>query len=175
MLTKRKTPTRPIPIYFTGPNCGGTGWIMFDVDVPKARWAEELTTLGRSDDPQSCGNNYPAWTRTREDDIAFPFIEKEQARLVTVNTIVSEHYDNRNPLAARLTERFYLGYNWGWLRWEKTGPVSSDLLQRCPYVSLSEYPSGGAKLADDRLSHMDKYSTREWRTYRANRLALKDE
>ncbi len=102
--------------YFTGPNCGGTGWIMFDADVPKARWAERLATLGRSDDPQSRGKNYPAWTRTRRDDIAFPFIENEQVQLVTVDTIVSEHYDDRDPAAARLMERFYFGYNWGWLR-----------------------------------------------------------
>ena len=124
---------------FTGPYCGGTGWIMFDVDVPKATWAERLAILGRSDDPRSCGKNYPAWTRTRWD----------QARLVPVDTIVSEHYDDRDPVAARLMERFYFGYNWGWLRWErweKTGPVPTDLPQRCPYVSLSDYPSGGAKI-----------------------------
>jgi hypothetical protein len=134
--------------YFTGPNCGGSGWIMFDVDVPKARWAERLTTLGRSDDPKGCGKNYPAWTRTRRDDIAFPFIENDQARFVPVDTIVSEHYDDRDPVAARLMERFYFGYNWGWLRWErweKTGPVPTDLPQRRPYVSLSDYPSGGGE------------------------------
>ena len=97
--------------YFTGPNCGGTGWIMFDVNVPKTYWAGALATLGRSDDPQSCGKNYPAWTRTRRDNIAFPFIESEQPRLVTVDAIVSEHYDDGDPIAARLMERFYYGYN----------------------------------------------------------------
>jgi hypothetical protein len=134
--------------YFTGPNCGGTGWIMFDVNVPKARWAGTLAMLGRSDDQQSCGKNYPAWTRTRRDDIAFPFIENEQPRLVTVETIVSDHYDDRDPNAARLMERFYYGYHWGWLsweRWEKTGTPPSDIPQRCPYVSLREYPSGGGE------------------------------
>jgi hypothetical protein len=64
--------------YFTGPNCGGTSWIMFDVNVPTARWAERLAMLGKS----SCGKNYPAWTRTRQDDIAFPFIENDQPRLL---------------------------------------------------------------------------------------------
>jgi hypothetical protein len=121
---------------------------MFDVNVPKARWAGTLAMLGRSDDQQSCGKNYPAWTRTRRDDIAFPFIENEQPRFLTVDTIVSEHYDDRDPNAARLMERFYYGYNWGWLRWErweKTGTPASDLPQRCPYVSLSEYPSGGGE------------------------------
>ena len=134
--------------YFTGPNCGGTGWIMFDVNVPTAKWAERLATLGKSDDRQSCGRNYPAWTRTRRDNIAFPFIENDQPRRLSVDTIVSEHYDNRDPIAARLMERFYYGYNWGWLRWErweKKGTPPSDLPQRCPYVSLSGYPSGGGE------------------------------
>ena len=36
--------------YFTGPNCDGTGWIMFDVNVPKTRWAERFAMLGYSDD-----------------------------------------------------------------------------------------------------------------------------
>jgi hypothetical protein len=147
---------------------------MFDVDVPEARWAERLATLGRSDDPRSCGKNYPAWTRTRRDDIASPFIENNQARFIPVDTILSEHYDDRDPVAAR----FYFGYNWGWLRWErweKTGAVPNDLSQRCPYIAqrLSEWR--GRKLADDRLPHVDQYSIREWRTHRANRLALKEE
>ena len=131
--------------YFTGPNCGGTGWIMFDVDVAKA-WGERLATLGRSDDPSSCGTNYPAWTRTRRDDIAFPFIESGQPLSMTIDTIVSEHYDDRAPIAARLMERFYYGYDWGWLRWErweKKGVPPSDLPRRCPEVPLSGYPSGG--------------------------------
>jgi hypothetical protein len=29
----------------------------------------------------------------------------------TVDTIVSEHYDGRDPNAARLMERYYYGYN----------------------------------------------------------------
>jgi len=87
--------------YFTGPNCGGTGWIMFDVNVPTAKWAGSLATLGRSDDPQRCRKNYPAWTRIRRDDIAFPFIENEQLRLVTVDMIASEHYDDRDANVAR--------------------------------------------------------------------------
>jgi len=119
--------------YFTGPNCGGTGWIMFDVNVPTARWAERYAMLGKSDDAHSCGKNYPAWTRTRRDDIAFPLIENDQPRLLTIDTIVSEHYDDRDPIAARLMERFYYGYSRGWLRWErweKTGTPTSDLPQR---------------------------------------------
>jgi len=131
--------------YFTGPSCGGTGWIMFDVDVAKV-WGERLATLGRSDDPASCGTNYPAWTRTRRDDIAFPFTENGEPLSMTIDTIVSEHYDDRDPIAARLMERFYYGYDWGWLRWErweKTGVPPSDLPQRCPEVPLRGYPSGG--------------------------------
>jgi hypothetical protein len=45
-------------------------------------------------------------------------------------------------------DRFYFAYNWGWLRWErweKTGRLPADLPQRCPYVSLSHYPSGGGE------------------------------
>jgi hypothetical protein len=105
---------------------------MFDVNVPKARWAGTLAMLGRSDDQQRCGKNYPVGTRTRRDHIAFPFIENEQPRLVTVDTIVSGRHDDHDPNAARLTERFYYGYNWGWLRWErweKTGNPPSDLPQ----------------------------------------------
>jgi hypothetical protein len=70
---------------------------------------------------------------------------------VTVDTIVSEHYDDRDPNAARLMERFYYGYNWGWLSWELGAlgkdwyPAPSDIPQRCPYVSLREYPSGGGE------------------------------
>src|SRR6516165_8188200 len=66
----------------------------------------------------------------------------------SIDTIVSEHYDDRDPIAARLMDRFYYSYSWGWLRrahWEKTGTPPSDLPQRCPYVSLSEYPSGGGE------------------------------
>jgi hypothetical protein len=60
--------------YFTGPNCGGTGWIIFDINVPKTRWAETLAMVGKSDDWQRCGKNYPAWTRFRRGDIASPFL-----------------------------------------------------------------------------------------------------
>ena len=60
--------------YFTGPNWGGTGWIIFDVNVPKTRWAETLAMLGKSDDWQRCGKNYPAWTRFRRDGIASLFL-----------------------------------------------------------------------------------------------------
>jgi hypothetical protein len=126
---------------------GGTGWIMFDVNAPKARWAGTLAMLGRSDDQQRCGKNYPVGTRTRRDHIAFPFIENEQPRLVTVDTIVSGRHDDHDPNAARLTERFYYGYNWGWL----AGSVGKRLVTRppiylrSPCVSFSEYPSGGGE------------------------------
>ena len=60
--------------YFTGPNWGGTGWIIFDVNVPKTRWPETLAMLGKSDDWQRCGKNYPAWTRFRRDGIASLFL-----------------------------------------------------------------------------------------------------
>ena len=135
--------------YFTGPNWGGTGWIIFDVNVPKTRWAETLAMLGKSDDWQRCGKNYRAWTRFRRDGIASPFFENDRPLLVTVDTIVSEHYDDRDPIVARLMERFYFGYNWGWLRWEtweKTVSAPSDLSERCPYVWLSDFPSVGGEI-----------------------------
>ena len=104
-------------------------------------WAEATTR-------RAGGKNYPAWTRVRRDNIAFAFIENDQPLFEIVDTIVSEHYDDRDPNAARLMERFYHGHKWGWLRWErweKTGTPPSDLIKRCPYVWLSEYPSGGGR------------------------------
>jgi hypothetical protein len=80
------------------PNCGGAGWIMFDVDVARV-WRERLATLGSTDDPLSCGRNYPAWARSRRNGIAFPFLESGQPLSMTVDTIVSEHYDDRDPIA----------------------------------------------------------------------------
>src|SRR6516225_8133491 len=79
----------------------------------------------------------------------FSFFEDDRPLLVTVDTIVSEHYDDRDPIVARLMERFYFGYNWGWLRWEtweKTVSAPSDLSERCPYVWLSDFPSGGGEI-----------------------------
>ena len=76
-------------------------------------------------------------------------------------------------------ERFYFSYNWVWLRWErreKTGPVPTNLPQRCPYVSLSDYPSGGGenwRMIDCRM--WTNIRIREWQKHRANRLALKEE
>jgi hypothetical protein len=98
-----------------------------------------LAILGRSDDQQSWGKDYPAWIRIRRDNIAFPFIENDQPPFEIVDTIVSEHYDDRDPNEARLMERFYYGYKWGWLRWErweKTGTQPPDLIKRCSYVCL---------------------------------------
>ena len=115
--------------------------------------------------------------RTRRDDIVFRFIENDRARLVPVDTIVSEHYDDREPVAARLMERFYYGYNWvGSAGSGKIGPAAYRFIAKmslCIAQRLSEWR--GRKLADDRLSHVDQYSIREWRTHRANRLALKEE
>jgi hypothetical protein len=120
---------------------------MFDANVRRpggpGNWqcSAEATT-------RSCGKNYPAWTRTRRDEVAFPFFENGQPLLLTVDTIVSEHYDDRDPIAARLMEPCYFSYNWGWLRWEhweETGDPPSDIPQRCPPISLSAYPSGGGE------------------------------
>ena len=70
----------------------------------------------------------------------FSFFEKGRPLLVTVDTIVSEHYDDRDPIVARLMERFYFGDNWGWLRWEhweKTGSAPFYLSQDVPMYGLA--------------------------------------
>jgi len=115
--------------YFTGPNCGGTGWIIFDVNVPKTRWAELRKELS--------GVDAVPPRRYR-----FSFFENGRPLLVTVDTIVSEHYDDRDPIVARLMERFYFGYNWSWLRWErweKTGSGGRRHLPLFNYILTIKY------------------------------------
>jgi hypothetical protein len=46
-----------------------------------------------------------------------PSIEADQARLATVDSIASEHSDDRDPNAERLMGRFYLRHNWFWSDW----------------------------------------------------------
>jgi len=96
---------------------------------PEGQVGRNTSNAGQKRRPAELRKNYPAWTRTRRDNIAFPFIENEQPRLVTVDTIVSEHYDDRDPNAARLMERFYYGYNWGWLRWERWEKTGTPALR----------------------------------------------
>ena len=43
--------------------------------------------------------------------MSFSFLENGRPLLVTVDTIVSEYHDDRDPIVARLMERFYFGYN----------------------------------------------------------------
>jgi hypothetical protein len=111
--------------------------------------AFRLGNSGQKRRPAELGKNYPAWTRIRRDNIAFSFIENDQPLFEIVDTIVSEHYDDRDPNAARLMERFYYGHKWGWLRWErweKTGTPTSDLIRDVPMHSSVSTQVVGEKI-----------------------------
>jgi hypothetical protein len=99
-------------------------------------------------------------TRYRLEPIAYRFRElNSELTTYTIQTIVSEHFDNSTIDAATMMERFYFGQFWGKLRWERWG--APDTPQ--PYESrgLPELPepgtvwSAGSWLAASRLAHVD--------------------
>ncbi len=103
-----------------------TDWWLFDDQTPTGAWRQ-----------------YDAKSRARRETVAFPASGYDATQL-TVDTIVSEHYDNVG-LDGKM-ERFYMVAGWGRLLWQAWWPPSpfpppSDLAARCPGVSWDGPPA----------------------------------
>jgi hypothetical protein len=140
--------------YFVGPNCGGEGWLLFDFrlgigGLPYGQgWIGKVANLSIATDPSQCPPLGQAWTQWRYEPVFYPFIVNGNRAVRAIGTIIVEHYDHVDIPSSVYMERAYLGEGYGWLRWEawESGsgqrPVSGDLAQRCPTVSIPNLADG---------------------------------
>jgi hypothetical protein len=132
-------------LYFSGRDCG-PGWLPFRADAHSRGWREEIDSPGQP----SCSVPFDfSLTRYRLEAIAYRFRElNSELTTYTIQTIVSEHFDNSTIDAATMMERFYFGQFWGKLRWERWGAPdtpqpyeSRGLPERRPSLALSGPPA----------------------------------
>jgi len=73
---------------------------MFDVNVPKARWAGDTGNAGQKRRPAELRKELSGLVTDPSETIS-PFLSSRTSKsgLVTVDTIVSEHYDKRDANA----------------------------------------------------------------------------
>jgi hypothetical protein len=144
-------------LYFVGENCGGggTGWVLFGPTVPTGSWASQVAEIGQAASPAGCGRLSAAYTQYRLEQVPIPFIIDGQQQILSLPTIISEHYNGKDPTTAIMLERFYFASNWGkvrWERWDKRGSPRAGLAQECPTVPTwgSAPPFAGAIMTDCR-------------------------
>jgi hypothetical protein len=144
-------------LYFVGENCGGggTGWVLFGPTVPTGSWASQVAEIGQAASPAGCGRLSAAYTQYRLEQVPIPFIIDGQQQILSLPTIISEHYNGKDPTTAIMLERFYFARNWGkvrWGRWDKRGNPRAGLAQECPAIPTwgSAPPFAGAIMTDCR-------------------------
>ena len=138
--------------YFVGPACGGQGWQLFDLrqGVQTGSWTGAVYNLSIASDPSQCPPLGQAWTQWRIERVFYPFIADGQRTTRGIPTIIVEHYDHADIASSVYMERAYFARLYGWLRWEawESGsgqrPVSSDLAQRCPTVTIPNVADGSS-------------------------------
>jgi hypothetical protein len=140
---------------FSGPRCGGTGWVLFRADAPTGSWSQLVAML--NDEPLGgpCSSAIPALTRYRLEQVTFPFVIGGVATRLTLPTIIAEHYNQATLARATAMERTYLSAGVGrtmWEAWSTSPPVGVDLARRCPGTDWSLPPGPGWTLSDCRTS-----------------------
>jgi len=154
-ITATQDGGKPYLQHFVGESCGGTGWIAFSASAASGRWTEKVARLADGSDPGACDYLNEAYTRWKLEDVPIPFIIRGQKRLVTVSTILSEHYDGPSIARSRHVERSFFGRGYGRLVWEVWGttpPTVPDLAERCPLTPFSLPPARGWQLEDCRYA-----------------------
>jgi hypothetical protein len=155
LFTETRDGGKPNDQYFVGPNCGGTGWVVFRNDAPTSRWATLVARLNDNPDPNACPSLKQAYTRYRLEILNVPFTVDGRAQTKTLPVIISEHYNTGDMGTASAMERSYFCQGWGLCRWEawstKSGPLV-DLAPRNPDMGtpLAGPPAAGWRMVDVR-------------------------
>jgi hypothetical protein len=139
-------------------------WLLFSDTVTPSVWtdgiARLLITKARNECPRQFSSAYTRWIR---DQIAFPFRRSgASAGEVSVDAIVSEHYDLPTIEASTHLERFYFARDMGKLRWERWEhrPTDGEIAQRaanlqasarCPTLRRGEPPGPDWFMIDCRM------------------------
>ena len=143
-------------LYFVGENCGaGTGWVLFAPTVPTGSWAYVVAEIGKAASPTAYARLSAAYSQYRLEQVSIPFIIDGQQQILSLPTIISEHYNGKDPTTAIMLERFYFARNWGkvrWERWDKRGSPRDGLALECPTIPTwgSAPPFAGAIMTDCR-------------------------
>lgn len=151
-ITQTRDGGKPFMQYFVGEGIGGTGWIVFGVDVPSGRWRDLVARLSSENweaaRPAELAESY---TRYRRERITFLFHPDGER---SIDTIVSEHYDRNSIDGSVNMERSFFGRGYGLLRWELWGKTAEapigDMDQRYQYVAFSDPPAQGWYIDDIR-------------------------
>jgi hypothetical protein len=86
--------------------------------------------------PTGCGRLSAAYTQYRLEQVSIPFIIDGHQQILSLPTIISEHYNGKDPTTAIMLERFYFARYWGKVRWERWNK------RRSPRAGLAqEYPT----------------------------------
>jgi hypothetical protein len=113
--------------WLNGPQCGGTGWVLFRADATRD-WKSLVAQLNDVSTPTECSLDKlsPSYTRYRIADVTFPI-------LGTIEAVISEHYDAATIADSTAMERFFMAKGWGRLVWQSWGraPARIDLSARC--------------------------------------------
>ena len=132
--------------YIVGPVCGGDGWLLFDTaNQINSVWTSKAAYLSISKvSATDCPPLAPAYTRWMRGLINYPFQRSgEPIGTVTLDTILTEHYDHDTPDGSIAMERNWFVKGMGNIRWEawsKTAPPRGGLSEEvCPTVTLAGY------------------------------------
>jgi hypothetical protein len=157
-------------------------WLLFDQDVPRGRWREQLARLKITRSPDECPASFSnAYTRYTRDTLDVPYRVVSHDRQVDagkwrIDSIVSEHFGGRSVEAANHLERFYFGRHLGKYRWERWEALalskephneqraeSLAKSERCAKLPYSEPPSPGWVMVDCRMWTNLVQQPRPWR------------
>jgi hypothetical protein len=115
--------------WFTGPRCGGHGWLAFRTDATE-QWKQVVARLGTAFDPNSCKSGDRSLTRYTKRMATFPVLGAREA-------IISEHYDAATIAEAKALERFMFVPSLGRVVWQAFNiypaqQTAKQLAARCP-------------------------------------------
>jgi hypothetical protein len=152
-FTSTKDGGTPYVQFFVGQNCGGSGWLVFNVNAQSGSWRDAVARLSISPDPAACPPLGQAYTRYRRETVDFPFAMAGTLSTRSLAVMISEHYDFPSIAESQALERSYLAQGYGLVRWEAWGrapPSIPDLPERCSPVAFSDPPQAGWFLRDCR-------------------------
>lgn len=141
--------------YWGGAGCFlGAGWVEFDNEAPTGSWKSEVAYLNSTSTPNTCPSNLnAAYTRWRQETIGVPFYFQGNRSVVSLPSIITEHYNASSIGSATAMERVIMARGFGrvlWQAWSTTGPNVSlaDPVELHPW---SQAPAAGWYLQDERI------------------------
>lgn len=153
-ITETQDGGKPYLQVFTGPQCGGTGWILFRNDAPTGRWASMVASLGDPPPGGGCSAGSRSFSRYRLETVALQW--GTETRIAP--TVISEHYNRASLSASTEMERSFFVQGVGravWEAWGRNGSRGASLDIRCPPTAYSVPPSAGWQLLDCRYATND--------------------